>query len=750
MTILRLPGRKILAFLLCSPFVCAAQPGAIDAVFAAAVQSSGGASPSVLCVTSDATGNVYIGGSFSQFGGVPADRVAKLFADGTLDAAFTSTVGLVGNDVKAIAVQSDGKILIGGNFTSVGGVPRTYLARLNADGSLDEGFAPSLNLPVFCLALQADGSIIVGGQFFSPGFTRRGLVRLFTDGTIDPSFNTGAGANNTVYDLDIDPSGLIAIAGAFTSYGGVSANHVLLLDGTGSVHAGFVPGLGLDGPAYAIETFTGGRILVGGEFDQVNGTPSPALACLAYDGTLHPGMTTTGFSTSASVVAIVDDINGLPLIGGSFSAYAGQPRSMFLRLLADGTLDASFDVGSGFAGTVVSDLVSDPSGQVLATGTFSGYRGTPQNGVTRVQNCALATYYLDADGDGLGDPASPQAACAAPSNHVLNSSDCDDADADILGQSMWYEDGDGDGRGNSASSLLSCAGLPGYVLDNTDCDDTNGELYPGAACDDGDPRTVSDELTANCVCAGQAVDVAAKVFLGGPLNGTLMNDGLRSAGLIPLTEPYTLLNFHPNEAGGGEQIAASVLAVTGPDAIVDWVMMRLRGDQSPYEKQQLRMALLQRDGDIVDLDGLSPVRFALQPGSYVLEVHHRNHLGIMSTQSMPPTPTGTPISVDLTLPATPCYGSSARKQVGEAMALWPGNSLLDHRIAFTGSGNDRDRILVAVGSTTPNNLTTGQYRLEDINLDGVVKFTGTGNDRDPILVTVGSTTPNNIRLEQVP
>lgn len=750
MTLTCPPGRLLLVLALYAPFRSPAQPGAIDAAFAAAVQSSGGASSSVLCVTSDATGNAYIGGTFTQFGGVAANRLAKLFADGTLDVTFTSTVGLVGNDVKAVAVQSDGKILIGGNFTSVGGVPRSYLARLNTDGTLDTGFAPSLNLPVFCIALQADGSIVAGGQFFSAGFTRRGMARILTDGSIDPTFNTGAGANNTVYDLDIDATGLIAIAGAFTSYSGTPANHVVLLDASGSVHAGFAPTTGLDGPAYAIETFSGGRILVGGEFDQVNGNPCPALACLAYDGLQHPAMSTTGFATSASVLAIVDDINGLPLIGGSFSSYSGQPRSMFLRLLADGTLDASFDVGSGFAGTVVSDLASDPSGQVLAAGTFSSFQGTSQNGVTRIQNCVLTTYYLDADGDGLGDPASPLAACTAPSNHVLNSSDCDDTDDAVLGAAAWYEDSDGDGRGNSAASVLSCDALPGYVLDNTDCDDTDGERYPGAACDDGDPRTVSDELSANCLCAGQAVDVAAKIFLGGPLNGTLMNDGLRTAGLIPLTEPYTLLNFHLNEAGGGEQIDASVLSVTGADAIVDWVMMRLRGDQPPYAKQQLRMALLQRDGDIVDLDGVSPVRFALLPGSYVLEVHHRNHLGIMCTQPMPPTPTGTPISVDLTLPATLCYGTLARKQVGGTMALWPGNSLLDHRIAFTGSGNDRDRILVAVGSTTPNNLTTGQYRLEDINLDGVVKFTGTGNDRDPILVTVGSTTPNNIRLEQVP
>lgn len=82
-------------------------------------------------------------------------------------------------------------------------------------------------------------------------------------------------------------------------------------------------------------------------------------------------------------------------------------------------------------------------------------------------------------------------------------------------------------------------------------------------------------------------------------------------------------------------------------------------------------------------------------------------------------------------------------------ALWAGDVTFNKQVTYTGSGNDRDPILVRVGSTTPNNTVSGYY-VEDTNLSGAVGYTGTGNDRDPILVNVGSTTPNSIRLEQLP
>jgi hypothetical protein len=88
--------------------------------------------------------------------------------------------------------------------------------------------------------------------------------------------------------------------------------------------------------------------------------------------------------------------------------------------------------------------------------------------------------------------------------------------------------------------------------------------------------------------------------------------------------------------------------------------------------------------------------------------------------------------------------------VGTAQTFWAGDVGFNGEVKYTGTNNDRDPILVTVGSTTPNNIVANTYSPRDVNLNGSVQYTGTGNDRDPILVNVGSTTPNNIRAQQLP
>jgi len=131
-------------------------------------------------------------------------------------------------------------------------------------------------------------------------------------------------------------------------------------------------------------------------------------------------------------------------------------------------------------------------------------------------------------------------------------------------------------------------------------------------------------------------------------------------------------------------------------------------------------------------------------------VRHRNHLGCMTAG--PVSLSASPVSVDVTTSATATYGTNARKTSSGAVSvqmLWAGDVTFNGVVKYTGSGNDRDPILIAVGSTTPNNVIS-TYSTRDVNLNGQVKYTGSGNDRDPILVNVGSTTPNNIRLQQLP
>ena len=105
--------------------------------------------------------------------------------------------------------------------------------------------------------------------------------------------------------------------------------------------------------------------------------------------------------------------------------------------------------------------------------------------------------------------------------------------------------------------------------------------------------------------------------------------------------------------------------------------------------------------------------------------------------------------IDLRTTATATYGTDARKTISSVQALWTGNVVRDGMLKYTGANNDRDPILVRVGSTIPTNSVNG-YFSEDVNLNGVVKYTGTSNDRDPILVNVGGTSPNAVRNEQLP
>lgn len=251
-----------------------------------------------------------------------------------------------------------------------------------------------------------------------------------------------------------------------------------------------------------------------------------------------------------------------------------------------------------------------------------------------------------------------------------------------------------------------------------------------------------------------AVDV--EVFLEGPFNtGTnLMNDALRTLvnpNGFPLSEPYGALGFTHVGGGGGEMINAAVLSVAGNDAIVDWVFVQLRNPLDNTSVQYTRSALVQRDGDVVDVDGTSPLSFAAPAGNYFISVRHRNHLGAMTLNAV--ALGAAPLTVDFTDGTTGTFGTNAQKTSGAVRLLWTGNSVRDtpapFLLKYTGTSNDRDPILIAVGGTIPTNTVNG-YRVEDVTLDGVTKYTGTANDRDPILINVGGTVPTATRAEQLP
>ena len=256
----------------------------------------------------------------------------------------------------------------------------------------------------------------------------------------------------------------------------------------------------------------------------------------------------------------------------------------------------------------------------------------------------------------------------------------------------------------------------------------------------------SKDSKSDVLVQGGGSALLAKVFLGGPYNQTtgLMNTGLNDGGFIPDTEPYSS-DFNFNFMGGDDDatiIDETVLGVTGVNAIIDWVVVELRMDNDIFDVAYSAPALLQADGDIVDIDGVSPLPIPVTGANYYVAVYHRNHLPVVTAEAVN-------ISSPLDFSTVELFGENPSKVVNGVQVLWPGDVTFDREIMYTGFNNDRDPILAAIGGSVPTNSITG-YHNTDVNMDGIVKYTGQNNDRDIILVSVGGLTPTNTLLAQLP
>ena len=232
--------------------------------------------------------------------------------------------------------------------------------------------------------------------------------------------------------------------------------------------------------------------------------------------------------------------------------------------------------------------------------------------------------------------------------------------------------------------------------------------------------------------------------------GTFMTDQLRVAGLVPTVEPYNALGYNYVGSSPGVALTPSLLTTTGANAIVDWVIVELRRASNPMVVLHSRPALIQRDGDVVGLNGATSINAPLSQGSYYVALRHRNHLGIMTATALALTGDASATTIDFRLASTATYGTSARTPVGAIQCLWPGDANGEGSIRYTGSGNDRDVILQAIGGIIPTNTVNNVYDRRDVNLSGSILYTGSGNDRDVVLQTIGGVVPTAIRVQQLP
>ncbi len=283
-----------------------------------------------------------IGGDFFGVGNVNSRRLARLNDDGSLDAAFTTALGTAADGgVDALALQADGKILLGGRFQNFNGTAINRIARLNADGSRDTAFNTGIgpDQPVVSIQLQADGKSIVTGTFSTfNGVARSGIVRLNTDGSVDTTFNPGTGASGLVNGAIIQADGTIIVYGGFNFFNAQARAKIIRLNADGSIDTAYAATTAINSDIRDAELLPTGKLLIVGVFFEINGVSRRSVAQLdvngAHDTTFNPG---TGAGrldspSNAAVNASALDTNSLLVVVGEFRQFNNIPFGFITRV----------------------------------------------------------------------------------------------------------------------------------------------------------------------------------------------------------------------------------------------------------------------------------------------------------------------------------------------------------------------------------------------------------------------------------
>ena len=366
-----------------------------------------GFNKSVYCMKQQPDGKILVGGRFTSYNGITTHGIIRLNIDGTIDNTFNGATAISGGayqTVFAIELQSDGKIILGGNFEAytINSTLSKKIIRLNSNGSVDNSFTPGIgfNGDVHSIKILASGNMFIGGRFTTyknnaayhlvglnsvgdfvghfSGFpstlgldtvkaitvqddfktilignitqygvlTRNRIIRFNSDFSVDMSFNIGTGFNQEVHNLAIQPNGQIIVVGNFTSYNGNAVNGIVRLNNNGSIDPTFNTGTGFNN--------------LFANFINIQ----------------------TGYSDAVETVQLQND--GKILIGGFFTTYNSIVQKGFIRLNYNGTKDTTFDIGLGFdAG--VNNTLQQADGKFLVVGSFNLYKGSSSNYIARLK-----------------------------------------------------------------------------------------------------------------------------------------------------------------------------------------------------------------------------------------------------------------------------------------------------------------------------------------------------------------------------
>lgn len=315
-------------------------------------------------------------GNFTTFNGFSRQHIVRLNTDGSVDTTFNPAVNSQ-TALTKLVIQNDGKIVIGGYNSNFSG----YIGRLNDDGSLDNSFLqPDMTYSgdTRHLILLPNQKILVAGGLLSNGH----IHRLNTDGSLDSSFNTGnAGANNYVSGIKVLPNQKILIGGGFSKYNGTPRNNIAQLNADGTLDVSFDPGTGANSPIEDFGLQDDGKILIGGFFTSYNGVNRNFIARINADGSLDPTFN-PGSGADDAISSVNPNFNGKILTTGAFTAFNGVTKNYAALLNPNGSLtnnlpDTTFD-------NALNTCLFQSDGKLVCAGYFSNFNGNPSKGVVRL------------------------------------------------------------------------------------------------------------------------------------------------------------------------------------------------------------------------------------------------------------------------------------------------------------------------------------------------------------------------------
>jgi len=331
--------------------------------------------------------NILISGDFNRVNGIIKNNFARVNPDGTIDPTFDSGTGF---DIapSRITVQPDGKILAVGAFTTYNGTPKTRIARLNFDGSLDTAFNPLFDSTVNWVVALPDGKILVGGLFTTVNGTNQSkIARLNSDGSLDTAFNPVINSGE-VYTIILQSNGQIMIGGSFSGVNGFNRTNFVRLNADGTLDSTFNAG-SITNITKIIQQ-TDGKYLV----LQPGFSSTPTIVRRNADGTADTSFQT--ITINGTIREIFLQTNGRILVGGTFFV----PKQNIARYNSNGTVDSTFlSVG---ANNTVNAIVGQTNGKILIGGNFVTVNNVLRSGLARISAVPVKVPF-DYDGDGKAD-----------------------------------------------------------------------------------------------------------------------------------------------------------------------------------------------------------------------------------------------------------------------------------------------------------------------------------------------------------